>query len=141
MRCWLTRDILIGNVRKARGIFRLQTSDFWLRTSDFWHQISDFGLQTSDFTLQTSPRFLCRPMAFFFARAVGRQRALHNEYSGFASPTLSRHISTFCGYRILFSIRNPYINRFTNHFSIRSWPSDPQKVVLHSITARFCLRS
>ena len=24
----------------------------------------------------------------------------------------------FCGYRILFSTRNPYINRFTNHFSI-----------------------
>jgi hypothetical protein len=31
-----------------------------------------------------------------------------------------RHISTFRGYRILFSIRNPYINRFTNHFSIHS---------------------
>ena len=38
----------------------------------------------------------------------------------FASPTLGRHISTFCGYQILFSIRNPYINRFTNHFSIHS---------------------
>ena len=37
-----------------------------------------------------------------------------------ASPTLGRHISTFRGYRILFSIRNPYINRFTNHFSIHS---------------------
>jgi hypothetical protein len=37
-------------------------------------------------------------------------------------------------------IRNPYINRFTNHFSIHSQPSYPQKVVLHSITARFCLR-
>ena len=33
---------------------------------------------------------------------------------------LQRHISTFRGYRILFSIRNPYINRFTNHFSIHS---------------------
>jgi hypothetical protein len=30
------------------------------------------------------------------------------------------HISTFRGYRILFSIRNRYINRFTNHFSIHS---------------------
>jgi hypothetical protein len=68
-----------------------------------------------------SPKFLCRPMAFFFfARAVGRQRALHKENTGFASPTLGRHISTFCGYQILFSIRNPYINRFTNHFSIHS---------------------
>jgi hypothetical protein len=42
----------------------------------------------------------------------------HTENSGFASPTLGQHISTFRGYRILFSIRNPYINRFTNHFSI-----------------------
>jgi hypothetical protein len=54
------------------------------------------------------------------AVAVGRQRAIHTENSGVASPTLGRHISTFCGYRILFSIRNPYINRFTNHFSIHS---------------------
>ena len=30
------------------------------------------------------------------------------------------HISTFRGYRILLTIRNPYINRFTNHFSIHS---------------------
>jgi hypothetical protein len=35
-------------------------------------------------------------------------------------PTLGQHISTFRGYLILFSIRNPYINRFTNHFSIHS---------------------
>jgi hypothetical protein len=56
------------------------------------------------------------------------------------SATQRRHISTFRGYRIVFSIRNPYINRFTNHFSIHSLPSYHQKVVLHSITARFCLR-
>jgi hypothetical protein len=30
------------------------------------------------------------------------------------------HISMFHGYQILFSIRNPYINRFPNHFSIHS---------------------
>ena len=54
------------------------------------------------------------------AGAVGRQNALHKENSGFASSTLGRHISTFRGYRILFSLRNPYINRFTNHFSIHS---------------------
>jgi hypothetical protein len=66
-----------------------------------------------------SPRFLCRPTTLYiFARAVGRQSAMHTENSGFASPTLGQHISTFRGYRILFSIRNPYINRFTNHFSI-----------------------
>ena len=68
-----------------------------------------------------SPRLLCRPTAFFrLAGAVGRQRALHTENSGFAHATLPWHISTFRGYRILFSIRNPYINRFTNHFSIHS---------------------
>ena len=54
------------------------------------------------------------------AGAVGRQNVFHKENSGFASSTLGRHISTFRGYRILFSIRNPYINRFTNHFSIHS---------------------
>jgi hypothetical protein len=48
-------------------------------------------------------RFRSRPTAFFFAAA-----------------TLRRHISTFRGYRILFSIRNPNINRFANHFSIHS---------------------
>ena len=42
------------------------------------------------------------------AGAVGRQSALHKENSGFATPTLGRHISTFRGYHILFSIRNPY---------------------------------
>ena len=74
------------------------------------------------------------------AGAVGHQSALHRENSGFAAPTLGRHISTCRGYRILFSIRNPYINRFTNHFFIHSQPSYPQKVVLHSITTQFCLR-
>ena len=64
-----------------------------------------------------SPRFLCRPtFSSRLAGAVGRKRALHKDNSGFASPTLDRHISTFRGYRILFSIRNPYINRFTNDF-------------------------
>ena len=75
-----------------------------------------------------------------FAGAVGHQSVLHKENSGFVAPTLGWHISTFLGYPILYSIRNPYINRFTNHFSIHSQPSYPQKVVLHSITARFCFR-
>jgi hypothetical protein len=44
------------------------------------------------------------------AVAVQRQRVIHTENSGFAFPTLGQHISTFRGYRILFSIRNPYIN-------------------------------
>jgi hypothetical protein len=74
------------------------------------------------FLLNTaSPRFLCCPAAFCSTCwSVGRQSALHKENSGFASPTPGRHISTFRGYRILFSIRNPYINRFTNHFAIHS---------------------
>ena len=89
----------------------------------------------------SSPRFLCRPTLFVrLAGPVGRQSALHKENSGFAATTLGWHISTFRGYQILFSIQNPYINRFTNHFSIHSQPSYPQKLVLHSITARFCLR-
>ena len=54
------------------------------------------------------------------AGAVGRQSTPHKENSGFAAPTPGRHISTFRGYQILFSIQNPYINRFTNHFSIHS---------------------
>ena len=54
------------------------------------------------------------------AGTVGRRSALHKENSGFAAPTLGRHIFTFRGYLILFSIRKPYINRFTNHFSIHS---------------------
>jgi hypothetical protein len=41
------------------------------------------------------------------AGAVGHQSALYKENSGFAAPTLGRHISTFLGYQILFSIRNP----------------------------------
>jgi hypothetical protein len=51
----------------------------------------------------------------------GRQSALHKKNSGFVAPTPGWHISTFCGYWILLSIRNPYINRFTNHFSIHSY--------------------
>jgi len=54
------------------------------------------------------------------AGAVVRQSALHKENSGFATPTLGLHISTFRGYQILFSIQNVYINRFPNHFSIPS---------------------
>jgi hypothetical protein len=33
------------------------------------------------------------------AVAVERQRAMHTENSGFASPTLGQHISTFRGYQ------------------------------------------
>jgi hypothetical protein len=43
------------------------------------------------------------------AGAVGRQSALHKENCRFAAATLRRHISTFRGYRIVFSIQNLYI--------------------------------
>ena len=69
----------------------------------------------------SSPRFLCRTTTLYIiARAVERQSAIYTENSWFASPALGRHISTFRGYRILLTLRNPYINRFTNHFSIHS---------------------
>jgi hypothetical protein len=48
----------------------------------------------------------CPTTLYIFARAVERQSAIYTENSGFASPTLGQHISTFRGYRILFSIRN-----------------------------------
>ena len=63
---------------------------------------------------------------------MGHQRAIHTENSGFASPTLGQYISMFRGYRILFSIRNPYINRSTNiflfihnHLALRKWCYTP----------------
>jgi hypothetical protein len=56
-------------------------------------------------------------VCLFVLFVLGRQGALHKENSRFAVATLRLHISTFHGYQILFSIRNPYINRFTNHFS------------------------
>ena len=90
----------------------------------------------------TRPRFLCRLTALIILLLPFKDRAWYiRKPSNFPNRSYNRHISTFRGYRFLFSIRNPYINRFTNYFSIHSKPSYPQKVVLHSITARFCLRS
>ena len=74
------------------------------------------------------------------AGTVGRQSALHKENSGFAAQLWVGTFPRFVAIRFLFSIRNPYINRFTNHFSIHSQPSYPQKVVLHSSTTRFSHR-
>jgi hypothetical protein len=71
-----------------------------------------------------------RQLFVWLAGAVGRQSTLHKENSGFAAHTLGWHISTFRGYQILFSIRNPYINRFSspiiflfihNHLTLRKW--------------------
>ena len=102
-----------------------------------WWRLSRISADGSCLVLDSSA---VRRLFVRFAGAVGHQSVLHKENSGFVAPTLGWHISTFLGYQILYSIRNPYINRFTNHFSIHSQPSYPQKVVLHSITARFCLR-
>ena len=71
---------------------------------------------TMCFIMFINPRFLCHPTTLYIiARAVGRRSAIHTENSGFASPTLGQHISTFRGYRILFSIRNPYRCIATKH--------------------------
>jgi hypothetical protein len=80
---------------------------------------SHFVLFPSALNLVRDPSAV-RRLFVRLAGAVGRQSALHKENSGFVAATLRRHISMFCGYQILFSIRNPYINRFTNHFSIHS---------------------
>ena len=106
------------------GICHLTLTSFSLST-DFIKFTSSFHYGVTFSTPYNlgspSPRFLCRPTTLYIiARAVERQSAIYTENSWFASPALGRHISTFRGYRILFSIRNPYINRFTNHFSIHS---------------------
>ena len=114
--------------------FQMLIGNSWIREiAGIWQYGSCSGLVRDSSAV--------RRLFVQLAGAVGHQSALHKENSRFAAPTLGRHISTFCGYRILFSILNTYINRFTNHFSIHSQPSYPQKVVLHSIAARFCLRS
>ena len=70
---------------------------------------------------KTSPRFLCRLTALIkLLVAVQRQRVLYTETIEFASPAIvSAHfhvswLSDFIFYH------KPYINRFTNHFSIHS---------------------
>jgi hypothetical protein len=89
------------------GIYSIQTSV--LISS------CNFDVKKYSLCIYVSPRFLCRPKTLYmFARAVGRQSAIYTENSWFASPALGRHISKCRGYRILLTIRNPYINRFTN---------------------------
>jgi hypothetical protein len=90
-------------------------------------------LLCSDLTVHVSPGIVqdssaVRRLFSRLAGAVARQRALHTENSRFAHATLRWHISTFRGYQILFSIRNPYINRFIiiflfihNHLTLRKW--------------------
>ena len=104
-----------------------------------WIDYIDWRMTTFNETRHhlTSPRFLCRPTTLYiFARAAERQSAIYTENSGFASPSLGQHISTFRGYRILFYIRNPYINRFTNHFfySFITILSSESGVTLHYST-------
>ena len=64
----------------------------------------------------------------------------NTEDSGFASPALGSahfHVSWLSDFIFY---HKPLYKSLPNHFSIYSKPSYPQKVVLHSITARFCLR-
>ena len=83
--------------------------------------LSDWNQLPLHIVMTEVVRDSCRPTTLYiFARAVERQSAIYTEHSWFASPALGRHISTFRGYRILLTIRNPYINRFTNNFSIHS---------------------
>jgi hypothetical protein len=56
---------------------------------------------------------------------VGRQSTLHKENSGFATPTLGWHISTFCGYQILFSIIQFL---FTQNNGERANPHSPKEL-------------
>ena len=77
--------------------------------------ISASGYSSTEYIVRDSSAI--RRLFVRLAEAVGRQSALHKKNSGFTAPTLGLHISTFRGYQILFSIRNAYINRFTNHFS------------------------
>ena len=59
-----------------------------------------------------------RRLFVLLVEAVGRQSALHKENSAFSAETLHRHISTFRGYRILFSIIH-------NHLTLRKWCYTP----------------
>ena len=115
----ILEDIFSLCVESNIKIINTATVKYWHRLS--WngtHRITCFQNITMGWL---SPRFpAVRRLFVRLAGAVGRQSALYKENSGFAVPTLGRHISTLCGYRILFFIRNPYINRFTNHFSINS---------------------
>ena len=70
---------------------------------------------------KTSPRFLCRLTALIkLLVAVQRQRVLYTEIIEFASPAIGSahfHVSWLSDF--IFN-HKPYINRFTNHFSIHS---------------------
>jgi hypothetical protein len=81
---------------------------------------------------------------FRLAGAVERQRALHTENSGFASPTLGRHISTFCDYRILlkqqWTIEEISIFSNSSHLEWRAGLSDTNLKGTHrTIPTRFGL--
>jgi hypothetical protein len=82
-----------------------------------YHTITD----TTPRTTPLSPRFLCRLTALIkLLVAVQRQRVLYTETIELASPAIGSahfHVSWLSDF-ILY--HKPYINRFTNHFSIHS---------------------
>ena len=75
----------------------------------------------STINLTGSPRFLCRLTALIkLLVAVQRQRVLFTETIEFASPAIGSahfHVSWLSDFIFY---HKPYINRFTNHFSIHS---------------------
>jgi hypothetical protein len=84
--------------------------------------ISSYKSNYHTITTTSSPRFFCRPTAFCstcWSRGTserspqGKQR-IYRSNSGLAH----FHVSWLSD--CIFFIRNPYINRFTNHFSIHS---------------------
>ena len=73
------------------------------------------------YTCNVSPRFLCRLTALIkLLVAVQRQRVLYTETIEFASPAIGSahfHVSWLSDFIFY---HKPYINRFTNYFSIHS---------------------
>jgi hypothetical protein len=78
-------------------------------------------LHFSIFFTEDSPRFLCRLTALIkLLVAVQRQRVIYTETTEFASPAIGSahfHVSWLSDFIFY---HKPYINRFTNHFSIHS---------------------
>ena len=65
-----------------------------------------------------SPRFIPLPSDGFLFDLLEPWDVRALSIMKTADLLLQLRVGTFHGYLILFSIRNPYINRFTNHFSI-----------------------
>ena len=113
--------------------YLIEINDSWFHQCNYWLGIIVYLWLVRDSSA-------VRRLFVRLAGAVGRQSALHKENSGFATPTLGRHISTFRGYRILFSIWNPYINRFTMFFLVdKAKTDDTRKHILWRYIVTVCV--